>query len=176
MANTWRATAQGTAWGNGKSMHDLFNTSSSARYIRIYRAYLFNNGTSAVTGVLTEVRVTRLTTSISGGSTVTPVAHDTSNSALDANTTSGVGRTVTTGSIFRQLQYSNDEPAVSANTMDEWELLVPFAEIWNAGYGDSNVQPITCRGSQNEGFQILNQGATAVGSASTEIEFTDAAS
>jgi len=175
MANTWRATAQGTAWASGKSMHDVFNSSSSARYIRVYRAYLFNNGTSAVTGVLTEVRVYR-STAASAGTTVTPVAHNAGNSALDANTTSGFGRTVTDGSLFRQLQYSNDEPAVSGNSMDEWELLVPFAEIWNAGYGDSNIDPIVCRASQNEGFHIKNQGSTAVGSASTEIEFTDAAS
>lgn len=176
MANTWRATAQATAWGNGKSMHDLFNSSTSARYIRAYRLYLFNNGTGAVTGVLTEVRVYRAITSVSGGTTVTPVTHDSNNAALDANTTSGFGRTITDGGLFRQLQYSNDEPAVSSSTMDEWELLVAFAEIWNSGYGDSNIQPITCNASENAGVHIKNQGSTAVGTASTEIEFTDAGS
>ena len=175
MANTWRATSQGIAWASGKSMLDVFNAAASSRFIRVYRMYLFNNGTASVSGVLTEVRVTRITAA-SGGTGVTPVAHDTSNAALNANTTAGTGRTVTDDALFRQLIYSNDEPAVSGSSMDEWELLVPFAEIWNSGYGDSNVQPLTAVSGTAQGYHIKNQGTTAVGSASAEIEFTDSAS
>jgi hypothetical protein len=151
----------------------VFNAAGTAKILRIYRAYHFNNSLTSVTGVLTTLRVTR-TTAASGGSSVTPVAHDTANAALDANTTGGTGRTVTASDVFRQYIYSNDEPTVSGSSMDEWELFVPFAEVWNAGYADANVQPIVCRAGQ--GFQLLHQGSSAVGAADFEIEFTSAAS
>lgn len=176
MANTWRATSQGVAYASNKAMLDVFNASSSARYIRVYRAYMFNNGTSAITGVLLNITVRRSSTSASAGTTVTPVAHSSGYSALDVNTTAGTGRTTTDGSLLRQLLYQNDEPAVTTLDMDALLTLVPFAEIWNAGYGDTNVEPVLCRSGQNEGFVIRSPGATAVGSADLEIEFTDAAS
>jgi len=173
MADTWRATAQGVAFASGKSMLDIFNATGSSRVLRVRRAYQFNNGLTLVTGVLTNMRLYR-TSAASAGTAVTPVAHDTGNTALHANITAGHNRTVTDGDLFRQYIWSNDEPTVSAATMDEWELLVPFAEVWNAGYGDSNVQPITLR--ENQGFHIKNQGSTAVGTNDFEIEFTNEAS
>ena len=172
MANTWRATSGAIAYANAKDMLNVFNGGASARIIRAYRAFFFNNGTAGVTGVLTTLQIRRLTAA-SAGSAVTPVKHDTANSALDAATTCGTGQTVTGTDVFRRLLYSNDEPTVSGATQDEWELLVPFAEIWNAGYGDANVQPIVCRATQ--GFEIFHSGSSAVGSADAEIEFTDAA-
>jgi len=173
MAATWRATSGGVAFAATKDMLNVFNGGSSARVIRCYRAYQFNNGTSAVTGVLTTMQIRRIT-SASAGSAVTPVKHDTNSSALDANTTCGTNQTVAGTDVFRRLVWSNDEPTVSLATMDEWELLVPFAEIWNAGYGDTNIEPIVCRAGF--GFEIFHSGASAVGSNDFEIEFTDASS
>jgi hypothetical protein len=63
---------------------------------------------------------------------------------------------------------------VAGTTQANWLTLVPFAEIWNAGYGDTNVEPLVCRSS--EGVQLLHSGTSAVGTADLEIEFTDAAS
>lgn len=151
-------------------MIDVYNAAGSARVIRAYRMYQFNNGVSAVTGVLTTMRVNR-TTAASAGTTVTPVKHDSNSSALAAQTTCGTGRTVTRSDIFRQYLWSNDEPAVSGASLDEWELLVPFAEVWNAGYGDSNVEPLVCRASN--GVEIQQSGTSAVGTNDFEIEFTD---
>lgn len=172
MADTWRATSQAVAYASGKSMLDIFNATGSARILRVRRAYHFNNGLGAVTGVLTNMRLYR-STAASVGAAVTPVAHDTNNTALAAEITAGTGRTITDSDLFRQYIWSNDEPAVSGATMDEWELLVPFAEVWNAGYGDTNVQPIVCRAVQ--GFHIKQQGSSAVGTADLEIEFTNEA-
>lgn len=169
MAATWRSTSQSVAYASAKSMLDVYNAVGSVKIIRCYRMYHFNNGLGAVTGVLTNMKIRRITTA-SAGSAVTPVAHDTNSAALDANTTSGTGRTVTGTDLFRQYIYSNDEPAVSAASMDEWELLVPFAEVWNAGYGDSNIEPIVCRAIQ--GADIQQAGSSAVGTADLEIEFT----
>lgn len=172
MAATWRATSAAVAYASAKSMLDVFNGTSSARIIRCYRAYWFNNGTSAVTGVLTTAQVTRITAA-SAGTTVTPVKHDTNSGALDANTSCGTGRTVTASDIFRRFLYVNEEPVVAGVTQANWLTLVPFAEIWNAGYGDTVIEPIVCRATQ--GMQLLHSGASAVGTADLEIEFTDAA-
>ncbi len=174
MANTWQAAAQGIAYAANKHMLDVFNSSSSTRFIRIYRAYLFNNGTTAVTGVLNQARC-NITTAASAGTTVTPITMDTSNSALNANTTAGHNRTITVGNILRQIIHSPDEPTVTTLDWDALGTLVPFAEWWNAGYGDTNIQPVTCRSSEGRGFSIQSITQT-VGSADMEIMFTDSAS
>jgi hypothetical protein len=154
-------------------MLNVFNGTATARVIRVYRAYWFNNGTTAVTGVLTTGQVRRITAA-SGGTAVTPVKHDTSSSALDAATTCGTNQTTTGSDIFRRFLFVNEEPIVGGTTQANWLTLVPFAEIWNAGYGDTNVEPVTCRATQ--GFQLFHSGTSAVGSADLEIEFTDSAS
>jgi hypothetical protein len=172
MAATWRATSGGVAFAATKDMINVMNGASATRVIRVFRAYQFNNGVTAVTGVLTTMQIRRLTAA-SAGSAVTPVKHDTSSPALDVNTTAGTGQTTTGTDIFRRFLWSNDEPTVSSNTQDEWELLVPFAEVWNAGYGDTNIEPIVCRAGF--GFQVFHSGVTIVGTNDFEIEFTDAA-
>ena len=172
MAATWRATQGAVAFASGKDMINVFNSSSSAKTINVYRAYHFNNGTGAVTGVLTTMQARRITTA-TGGTTFAPVAHNTASAALDANTTAGTNQSVTGGSVFRRYVWSNDEPAVSGATLDEWELLVPFAEVFMAGYGDSNIEPIVSRAGQNEGFELVQTGTSAVGSNDFEIEFTN---
>jgi len=173
MAATWRATSGAVAYASSKDMLDVFNATGTARVIRVYRCYWFNNGTAAVTGVITTAQVRRITAA-SVGTAVTPVKHDTNSSALDANTTCGTNRTVTGSDIFRRFLFVNEEPVVAGTTQANWLTLVPFAEIWNAGYGDTNVEPLVCRSS--EGVHLFHSGTSAVGTADLEIEFTDAAS
>jgi hypothetical protein len=172
MAATFRATGGGIAYASSKDMLNVFNGTSSARIIRVYRGYWFNNGTAAVTGVITTGQVRRITAA-SAGTAVTPVKHDTNSSNLDANTTCGTNQTTTGTDIFRRFLFVNEEPIVAGTTQANWLTLVPFAEIWNAGYGDTNVEPVTCRATQ--GFQLFHSGTSAVGTADLEIEFTDAA-
>lgn len=171
MAETWHVASTGITFASAKSMIDLFNTDAT-KINRVYRCWCLNNQGSAVTGVLTAMRINRLTTGApSGGSTLTPVAHDTNNASLAAGTTAGTGRTPTRGSMFRQFYWSNDEPAVSGATMDEMEVLVPLGLVWDSGYGDSNVDPITCR--QNFGFEVQQSGSSAVGTMDIDYEFTN---
>lgn len=172
MAATFRATGGGIAYASSKDMLNVFNGSATARVIRVYRGYWFNNGTAAVTGVLTTAQCRRITAA-SAGTAVTPVKHDTNSSNLDAATTCGTNQTTTGTDIFRRFLFVNEEPIVAGTTQANWLTLVPFAEIWNAGYGDTNVEPVTCRASQ--GFQLFHSGTSAVGTADLEIEFTDAA-
>jgi hypothetical protein len=173
MAATWRATGGAIAYASSKDMLNVFNATGSARVIRVYRAYWFNNGVTAVTGVLTTGQVRRITAA-SSGTAVTPVKHDTTSSALAAQTTCGTNQTTTGSDIFRRFLFVNEEPVVGGTTQANWLTLVPFAEIWNAGYGDTNVEPVTCRAV--EGFQLFHSGSSAVGTADLEIEFTDSAS
>ena len=173
MAATFRATGGGIAYASSKDMLNVFNGTATARVIRVYRAYWFNNGTTAVTGVLTTAQCRRITAA-SGGTAVTPVKHDTNSSNLDAATTAGTNQTTTGSDIFRRFLFVNEEPIVAGTTQANWLTLVPFAEVWNAGYGDTNVEPLVCRSS--EGVHLFHSGTSAVGTADLEIEFTDAAS
>ena len=173
MAATFRATGGGIAYASSKDMLNVFNGTATARVIRVYRGYWFNNGTAAVTGVLTTAQCRRITAA-SAGTAVTPVKHDTNSSNLDAATTCGTNQTTTGSDIFRRFLFVNEEPVVGGTTQANWLTLVPFAEIWNAGYGDTNVEPVVCRATQ--GLQLFHSGSTAVGSADLEIEFTDSAS
>ncbi len=174
MADTWRATAQGVSFASGRFMIDVFNASGSGRVIKIRRAYQFNNGLVGVVGVLTSMRCMKLITSApTGGTSITPVSHDTNNTALAAQITAGTARNAVEDAVLRQYVWSNDEPVVAGATIDEWELLIPFAETWNSGYGDTDIQPFTCR--SNEGFSIKHQGSASSGSNDFEIEFTNEA-
>jgi hypothetical protein len=172
MAATWRATSGAVAYANAKDMLNVFNNTGSTRIIRAFRGYWFNNGTAAVSGVITTAQCRRITAA-SAGTAVTPVKHDTNSSALNANTTCGTNQTVTGSDIFRRFLFVNEEPIVGGTTQANWLTLIPFAEVWNAGYSDTNVEPIVCRATQ--GFELFHSGSSAVGTADLEIEFTDSA-
>jgi hypothetical protein len=172
VADTWVATAQAVAYASGKSMLDVLNGAGSGRVVRCYRFMHFNNGVAAVVGVLTEMRVNR-TSAASAGTTVTPVAHDTNNTALAAQITAGTGRTVTVSVLLRKYLFVNEEPVVAGSAMPNFLILVPNCLIFDAGYADTNVQPLTAR--EGQGYEMRQQGTSAVGSSDHEITFTNAA-
>lgn len=174
MADTWRATAQAVTFATNKDMLDVLNATGSGRVLRVYRAYQFNNFVSAITGVLFTMTLRR-TTAATSGTTVTPIPHDTSNTTLAAQITAGYNRTLTLGtpSLIRQYNWVNEEPVVAGTTQANWLTLLPYTEVWNSGYGDSNVDPIVLR--EVEGFAFYT-GTVIVGANDFEIEFTNAAS
>lgn len=173
MAQTYTAGYSGITFAANKSMLSIFNGSGSGRIVRVYRAWVLNNQTSAVTGVLTTFRIER-TSSQSGGTSITAVKHDTTNENLPAQVVIATGATITASGTLRTFIWSNDEAAVGTGTWDEFETLIPLCCVWDAGYGDSNVQPITLR--EGEGFSITHTGSTTVGNCDIFIEFTLASS
>lgn len=178
MANTWHAQTQAQTWAASTSRIDVFNGASSARVIRCYRIWGFATGTGAVTGVVGLIRVGR-TTASSAGTTITPVPHSQAYSALDANTSFGTGRTLTIAATdyFRQCAVYTEEVAITTLTQQGLFTTVPYAEIWNAGYGDGNVEPLTCIASTAQGVALVAQsGPTWAGTWDFEMEVTDAAS
>lgn len=170
MAKTYTAAAVGVAFASAKSMLGIFNAHAT-RKVSLYRAWMLNNQTSAVTGVLTSCALRRIS-ALSAGTAITPVQHDTSNTAFDLTSVScAAGATITnTGDIqFRIWMWSGDEPAVSGATSDEFQCIVPLMCVWDST-GDSNIEPIVS--NQTQGVHIQQPGANAVGIADFFMEFT----
>lgn len=173
--NTWRCYAASVAFAATKHMICIFNAAASARYIRVYRFFGFPTGTFGIFSTLLQLRIARIITSLTPGTTITPVAHNAGNTSLDANTTSGTGSTTTLGNFYRGMYISTEEIAITAFDLDNIWCLVPFAELWNAGYGDSNVEPLTCVPATAEGWSCYSTSALTSSAWDFEIEFTDAA-
>jgi hypothetical protein len=172
MANTWTALAQGVAFAAAKNMLAILN--GGTRILRIRRIGVLNIQTAAVTGVICLLEIRRYTSgTLSGHTTVTPVAHDTTNSALATVTIGYAGTLGGTPTTIRRIIWSSDEPKLTTAQNNEWECLVPLNIIWDAGYGDANVQPLVLR--PNEMLVIYNVSGAA-GLLDVWVEFTDEAS
>jgi hypothetical protein len=170
MAKTYTAYATGIAFASNKSLLGLFNAHAT-RKVKLYRAWVLNNQTSAVTGVLTSMLLRKIS-ALSAGTAITPVAHDTGNTGVDLTSVTcvtGGTFTNTADNAFRQIMWSGDEPAVSSATSDELQCIVPLMCIWDST-GDSNIEPFVC--NTNEGIHILQPGANAVGILDVAFEFT----
>lgn len=171
MANTWTLNAVNIAFAVNKNMLAILNT--GARVIRIRRIGLLNNQTVAVTGVTCFGEIRRYTAAgLATPTAVVPVAHDTGNSALTGLTLGTAGTPSGTAEVLRRYLWSSDEPAASTASIDELECIVPLNVIWDAGYGEANVQALTLR--TNEMVSIFNT-VGAAGLVDIWIEFTDEA-
>ena len=173
MANSWTLNVQGLVFAASKNMWGILN--GGARVLRVARIGLLNNQTAAVVGVacLMEIRKHPATMTWTTPTAVAPIAHDSANSALSTVTAghSGTAGGSTPVSI-RRIFWSSDEPSISTATSDELECFVPLNVIWDAGYGDVDVQKLTLR--TGEGVTIFNTTG-AVGLVDIWGEFTDAA-
>ena len=146
------------------------------RVLRIARMGLLNNQTAGVTGVACFMEIRKYPATMTWGTptAVTPIAHDSANSALSSVTAGNLGTPAgSTPAILRRIFWSSDEPSISTATSDELECFVPLNVIWDAGYGDSSVQKVAIR--QNEGFMLYNT-VGAVGLVDIWTEFLDEAS
>lgn len=146
---TYTVYVNAEQFGNGKSMFAIWNPTSSGRVIRIYRIGLLNSNITAVTGVMAVLSLTRIT-ACSSGVALDFVKHDSTNPDMPGATgiTAVTGGTVTATDVMRRIPWSTDEPAAGGTGVDEWQAFVPLNIIWDAGYGDSNVKPLTLRETQ----------------------------
>lgn len=170
MAKTYTAAAISIAFASNKSLLGVLNAHAT-RKLKVYRVWQLNNQTTGVTGVLSSCALRKIS-SLSGGTTVTPVPHDTSNTGVDLTSVTCVTNGTfanTADAQFRIWMWSTDEPAVSGATSDEFQCIVPLMCIWDST-GDSNIEPLTA--NQNEGFHVLQPGANAVGISDIFMEFT----
>ncbi len=178
MAATWTAYGSAIAWATAaKTMFQLYNGAASGQVLRVYRMWLINAQTAGVTGVISPIYIIRITTVFAAGTNITPIAHDSTSSALTTvtcTTGSTVG-TITNLPVFRRWQYSSEEPATGTTKIENLYALPPFCLLWDGGYVDSNVEPIVLKA--NEGIVLYQPALTgAVGTVDIACEFTSAAS
>lgn len=184
MANTFTVRTTGVvAFASNKSMIAVVNLASSGVVVRVYRIWAINNQTAAVaTGPLTPVTVSRVTTAQTTqagitGTALTPVAHDSTNTALTNKvacyTNATTNMSTVANSTYRQIFLTVDEPATTVLTPDEYWCFPMIAEIFNAGYRDSNVEPITLR--PGEGIEVRQPGSNTLGLYQFNVTFTSGA-
>lgn len=170
MAQTYTAAAIGATFANNKSMLGIFNGSGSGRIARVYRIWVLNNQTAAVTGVLTTWTLRR-TSAQSGGTAITPTKHDSTSEAMPAQVliATAATPTLTADAALRAWVWSNDEPAVSSGTSDEFETLIPLNCVWDST-GDTTIEPIVLR--EGQGITVQHSGSSAVGVCDVFVEYT----
>jgi len=169
MAATWTAYFSGIAFAATKNMAAILN-GHATELIKIRRIGLLNSQTAGVTGVLCSIEVRKYTgASLAGSTAVTPTTHDSTNSAPTTITVGHAGTIGGTPFTLRRIFWSSDEAAISTATSDELETYVPLNIVFDAGYGDSNVQPLTLR--QNEMAMVYNVSGAA-GLLDIWIEYT----
>jgi len=171
MAQTFTAYFSGISFGASKNMGALLNSHAS-EILKIRRVGLLNAQTASVTGVLCQLEWRGYWTGSPGltsPTTITPSKHDSTNTLPTSYTAGHAGTIAGTAETLRRIFWSSDEAAISTLTNDEMETYVPLNTIFDAGYGDSNVQPMTLR--QNEMGLCFNTTGAA-GLLDTWIEFT----
>lgn len=171
MAQTWTAYYSGVAFAATKNMGAVLNTHAS-EILRIRRVGCLNAQTAGVTGVVCQLEMRAYQSGSPGltsSTAITPTPHDTTNTAPASATYGHAGTIAGTALTLRRVFWSSDEAAISTGTLDELETLVPLNIIFDAGYGDSNVQPLALR--QNQMAMVYNVTGAA-GLLDTWIEFT----
>jgi hypothetical protein len=171
MAQTFTSYNSGVAFAASKNMGAVLNGHAS-EVLKIRRVGLLNAQTAAVTGVICQLEMRGYfsgSPGLTSPTAVTPTAHDSTNSAPTTATYGHAGTIAGTATTFRRVFWSSDEAAISTATLDELQTLVPLNIIFDAGYGDSNVQPMTLR--QNQMALVFNTTGAA-GLLDTWIEFT----
>jgi hypothetical protein len=171
MAQTWTAYYSGIAFAATKNMGAVLNSHSS-EILRIRRVGVLNAQTAAVTGVICQLEMRGYfsgSPGLTAPTTVTPTAHDSTNTAPASATYGHAGTIAGTATTFRRVFWSSDEAAISTGTLDELETFVPLNIIFDAGYGDSNVQPLALRQTQ---MAMVYNVTGAAGLLDTWIEFT----
>jgi hypothetical protein len=165
---TYTAYFSQIAPGNLKSMASLLNAAGSTSVIKIREINIVNVQTTAVVGVIVNFRAKRIT-GHSVGTSVTPLAHDTSD-ILNVNVTARTGSTVAgeSASFFRSWYMSSDEWGVGTADVEsnqhDIQAAIPLYD------NHPGTKPITLRAG--EGLTIKCETNTAVSSFDVILTFT----
>lgn len=159
MATTYTININAISVAASKNMFAISNATGSGKVIRVYRIWLTNPGTAAVTGGIGYFILRRYNANIhSGGTAVNYIPHSSALTASAATPFTGIsavsGATAITSpggvpdEITRQVK-SFDEIAVGGTTLDELVNVPVMAVIHDSGYGDSTIQPIVLNANQS---------------------------
>lgn len=176
---TWTLKVDAQAITSGKNMMAISNATGSGRVIRIYRMWVTNPQTSNVTGGITLFKLGRVSSGIhSGGTAITWVPHSSAVTAGSATPFTGITAvhggsaiTATFGTLLLRFARSNDELAAGGATLDEMCNVLPWALMFDAGVGDSNVEPIVIRENSSVLLRMDTVGFY-VGSCDIMVELT----
>lgn len=169
----YRAYFDAIAPANNKYMALLFNTSTTY-HVDVNRIYVLHNNVSAVTGVILEhtlLRVSAFTT----GTAVTPVALDPGDIALpsgiSADHNSSSVSDVSGSTLGRFVTTAEEVVLASTDTLLSSRLALRNAIIWESGGG---IKPIRLRGATaaQRGLAVKNVTSSTVGALSYIIDFT----
>ena len=168
MAHIYTIAAAATPFLLNRCMIGIFNGAGSGKVIKIYRITALNNQTVAVTGVNAILKIQKISTG-SGGLYLTPTKHDSQSPAVPSQIVCATNMSYTPAALIRN--WSNDEPLqTTAGSVDEFELIPRFQNLWEASYKDTGVMPLVLR--EGQGVTLVNSTNTAVGVADFFIEFT----
>lgn len=145
----------------------IFNTLSTKK-VRIKRILIFNWQVTAVTGVMLEFLLERITARTAGTSaTINPLDL---NDSLTAGITASSGDTsVTESTVLRRMFSANEEVILATlNTTTERGFHFDDNIVYEAMFENT---PLTLR--QNQGISLKQITSSTVGSVSIVIEFTE---
>ena len=169
MANYYTAAVTAGLNIRDKAMIGLYNGTGSGLVVRVYRIFMLNNQTVAVTGVVNPYTLYRITTG-SGGIFCQYVKHDSQSITLPSQIVISSGMSYTAGDVLRKVVWSSDEPlATDANGIDELETIPSLNVIWDSTLATTS-EPIICR--EGYGIALINNHTAPVGIVDLFIEFT----
>lgn len=106
---TYYALADAVTCAQNKQVISILNDTGSGKVVALKKLFIINTQLSTVTGVALRSDVKRATAH-SGGSTITPVAADSTNPAIPAQiTVRSAATSVTESTLLFPLTYTNDE-------------------------------------------------------------------
>ena len=172
MPNTFITTIQNCAPASNKSMLSIFNADAT-KIIKVYRIWLINTKISAIGGAMTTLEIQLLTNRTNAGTAVTSTHKmDSTTTALSASVycETNNGANIVAGNTLRRILINSDESKVSTSDNSSWNGTSFGGLIWDSGYGNSVVQPITLR--QTQGIHVKNTGGATAGGFDLSMEFT----
>lgn len=177
MAATYRAYRLAVANpAAGTVIFGVNNAAGSTKTLKVVRVWCSPATNSAtVTGALRVVELRRITSPGTPTNVTTIISYDSANDALPAQVTAfNAGTPVIDAATPEPLirwTSTTEEFAASNASFPGFATVTASLPIWDAGYGDTDVAPITLP----EGYGLIIQAATgssAVGVADWYIEFT----
>lgn len=131
---------------NGNNLGAVLNRSGT-EVLKIQRIGILDNynSTSGVNDTNLVAIRRYVLADLTGYTYVTPVSHDLANVVPD-NTIIGYGGTPSgTFEVLRRVIYSTNDRVLGYFDWCDWCTIVPWNIIWDAGYRDAAVQPLTLR-------------------------------
>lgn len=163
---TYRSVSADITPANSKYHTYLYNQSGSSQSVIILGIRYYNNVT-AVTGVVNRFDIRRATgTTPTGGASITPIAHNSADTAL-ANVTAYGGATggITDGSIVESIAVSTEEHTATVADIDRVLQRFPMLEPGPIGWS----RPMVLR--PGEGIAVKQNGTGAVGTLQWIVDF-----